>query len=168
MKKETKNQRLKIPTPIPLAFFVCPFPTGCKNCHRRECLQEKSLCLLTVPLEFTLPQFGVLRISCGFAFDGASISRWLWPIFGHPFSPRLLRAALLHDALYSSGILDRKRCDSLFFWQLTTKEGVTFWKAKLMYYGVRIFGKKHYLRDGEGGPHRGEVTLHPGCEWEEN
>ena len=115
MKKETKNQRLKIPTPIPLAFFVCPFPTGCKSCHRRECLQEKSLCLLTVPLEFTLPQFGVLRISCGFAFDGASISRWLWPIFGHPFSPRLLRAALLHDALYSSGILDRKRCDSLFF-----------------------------------------------------
>ena len=52
-------------------------------------------------------------IKSGFITDFASVPRLLWPIFP-PFSPEYGKAAVLHDGLYSSKIVTRKRADDLF------------------------------------------------------
>lgn len=41
-----------------------------------------------------------ILIPRGFIFDGASIPRFFWRIVGHPFHPKRLIAALIHDALF--------------------------------------------------------------------
>ena len=50
----------------------------------------------------------------GFVFDGASIPRFLWRIFGHPMEVPRVAAALAHDWLYASHIVDRKTADAIY------------------------------------------------------
>ena len=75
----------------------------------------------------------------GFEFDGASIPPLLWPVIGSPFDPRFVRAALIHDWLYSSHLIDRKTADRAFQAVLIA-DGVTDWRAGLMYSAVRAGG----------------------------
>ena len=78
----------------------------------------------------------------GFKTDGASIPRFLWRIIGHPFAPRIIRAAVVHDYLYSKECdlnMDRKKADREFR-NIMKTDGVKVIKRNLLYFGVRIGG----------------------------
>lgn len=82
----------------------------------------------------------------GFKTDGASIPRAFWWLIGSPFTGKYVEAALLHDALYASEFYDRELCDFIFLSEMQN-QGVSWWRADLMYWAVRIGGyfvwKKH-------------------------
>lgn len=81
----------------------------------------------------------VITIPSGFVSDGSSIPRLLWPIFGSPFSPKLLKPSIEHDFLivenYEGEIRD------LHFYSRLREFGVKKWKAYLMYLGVKLWRK---------------------------
>ena len=75
----------------------------------------------------------------GFDFDGASIPKSLWGIFGNPLSGDFRIAALVHDVLYASQVLPRKVCDDIFL-ELMKIHGVSYAKRYSMYLAVRSTG----------------------------
>lgn len=75
----------------------------------------------------------------GFASDGASIPRLLWPLVGPRYAPRTFPAALAHDALYASELLPRRQADDEFR-RLLTVAGVSRFAARAYWCGVRAFG----------------------------
>lgn len=83
---------------------------------------------------------GTFIIPKGFITDLASTPRFLWSILP-PFG-RYSVAALVHDYLYRIGY-DKKLADKVFY-ELMIKHGTYKWKAKVMYYGVKLFGFKAY------------------------
>lgn len=83
-----------------------------------------------------------ITIHEGFKTDGASIPRFLWRILGHPFEPRVARAAVVHDFLYSKYCqlnMDRKKVDREFN-KILKQDGVNSIKRTLLYFGVRVGG----------------------------
>jgi len=58
-----------------------------------------------------------------------------------------MRAAILHDWLYSTGMLPRAECDAVLSRALRTGDGVARWRAWLFWAGVRIGGAGHYGAD---------------------
>jgi hypothetical protein len=80
-----------------------------------------------------------IAVPAGFEFDGASIPPLAWPIIGSPFDPRFVRAALLHDWIYSSHLMPRKEAD-IAFRDILLADGVGDWRAELMYRAVRLAG----------------------------
>ena len=104
-----------------------------------------------------IPEKGVYRliesviiegVHCpkGFEFDGASVPGFLWPIIGSPFDPRFMAPALVHDRLYSTGEISRKKADKIFK-KLLLANGVPEETAESMYAGVRIGGGSHYNKE---------------------
>ena len=81
-----------------------------------------------------------IEVRAGLETDGASVPRIFWNIFP-PVSGRYLEAAVLHDALYASKLIDRKEADKIFL-EAMKDLGVSLWKRKVMYWAVRAFGKK--------------------------
>ena len=79
----------------------------------------------------------------GFITDFASVPRFLWSIF--PPWDKYGKAAVLHDYLYSYQIFERKICDRIFYEAMTVL-GVPWWKRKVMYLAVRVFGESHYKK----------------------
>lgn len=79
----------------------------------------------------------------GFEFDGASIPRFFWSYIGHPFSPRFVKASLIHDYM-CNGQFDRKIADRKFK-ELLKEAGVPSWKASIMYSAVRGYAKLNGL-----------------------
>lgn len=53
------------------------------------------------------------------------------------------RAACLHDFLYATRTLDRKKCDEIFY-EAMKFDKMTKWKAWVIYKSVRLFGNKAY------------------------
>lgn len=70
-------------------------------------------------------------------------STWDIPIVTELCSGTGNRSAILHDYLYRSGSVRRSRADELYREALIS-EGVSYWKAGLMYEGVRIGGRGSY------------------------
>ena len=54
-----------------------------------------------------------------------------------------LHSGILHDFIYKTKSFDRKVCDMIFY-ECMRWEGSGFIKAKVYYYGVRLFGGKYY------------------------
>lgn len=79
----------------------------------------------------------------GFACDGQSIPRPLWPIFGHPLQGTAIRAAFLHDRGYYLGLRSKKETD-LAFYHALQEEGDA--KPYTKYLGVKLFGFWNWLR----------------------
>lgn len=75
----------------------------------------------------------------GFASDGASIPRLLWPLVGPRYAPRTFPAAFAHDALYASELLPRRQADDEFR-LLLVLTGVSRFAARAYWCGVRAFG----------------------------
>lgn len=96
---------------------------------------------------FNSPLDGALKIiGPGFSFDGATIPALFWfPLRLHPFSPRIITAALEHDYCYYLK-LDRKKSDKLFYRNLR-KHGINKVRAWVMYRAVRLAGWVFYLSD---------------------
>jgi len=85
----------------------------------------------------------------GTTTDFASIPRWLWCIFP-PHDYEYLRASILHDFLYRSQIKPRRVADKLFL-KAMLKDGTPKWKAYLMYFAVRVFGRFAWERNKKEG-----------------
>jgi hypothetical protein len=74
----------------------------------------------------------------GFLFNGANIPSICWTILRlHPWHPRLLRAALLHDYLYSKG---RKVKADKAFKSMLKADGCNKFQYMACYWAVRLFG----------------------------
>lgn len=75
-------------------------------------------------------------VPAGFISDGATVPRILWPVF--PPIGRYLKATLVHDYYLQLGH-QRKTCDQ-HFKQCLIHLGIKPWRAKAMYYGLRVYG----------------------------
>lgn len=76
-------------------------------------------------------------VPAGFVTDFASVPRGLWNILP-PFG-RYSRAAVLHDWMYHTGIVNRARADRIFLEGMAAL-GVSWAKRWAMYFGVRVGG----------------------------
>lgn len=85
---------------------------------------------MTFAYGFTVPK--------GFVTDLASIPKWLWFI-GRPTNIKFQRAAVAHDWLLSRVEVPKCRADRVFF-ELLKEDGVSLWKARIMYITVKVFG----------------------------
>ena len=87
----------------------------------------------------------VVHVMPGFRTDGASIPRWLWPVFGSPYDPDIMAAAIGHDAMYRGRIVPRADADAAFR-RMMKANGVARWKRRRIWLGVRLFGWITWLR----------------------
>lgn len=88
-------------------------------------------------------------VPSGFVTDFASVPRILWPLF--PPYGRYGKAAVVHDWLYAHKWLfdknaermkiTKEQADTIFYEAMLVLD-VPKWKAKLMYWAVKMFGKK--------------------------
>lgn len=88
----------------------------------------------------------VYYIPSNFETDLASIPKIAWPIMA-PAHSSLMRPAIIHDWFY------RKTCDftryetDLIFYHMLRNDGVSYFRASMMYYAVRLFGWNYYNED---------------------
>lgn len=82
-------------------------------------------------------------MSKGFEFDGLSKPEAMWSIMGCPFGGLDTIEGAIHDALYATGLFDRRMSDLLFY-EIMLFCGVEKSKARTMYYAVRAGGESHY------------------------
>ena len=80
-----------------------------------------------------------VHVMPGFRTDGASIPRLLWPIFGSPYDPDIIAAAIGHDALYRGRIVPRRDADNAFR-DMMEANGIPARKRRRIWLGVRLFG----------------------------
>ena len=79
----------------------------------------------------------VIKVPRGFVTDFASVPQFLWgwlPSWG-----KYGKAAILHDYIYQTHLTERSIADSIFY-EAMLISGTRLLRAKLMYYGVRLFG----------------------------
>lgn len=107
-------------------------------------------------IRLTSPVVGIVNgapwiVPSGFVSDGATIPRLAWRVAGHPFSRRILRPAIIHDAGYELAVetpsLDRypTRLDvDRAFYSLLRYEGVGWARAHVMYAAVRAGGRGYW------------------------
>lgn len=57
-----------------------------------------------------------------------------------------MRAAILHDWLYTVGKIPRCECDSVYYRALTTGDGTARWRSAIFWIGVRIGGHWSYIK----------------------
>ena len=83
----------------------------------------------------------VLTVPANFECDGASVPRFLWGSVSPQIHPCTLRGAVAHDYLYRHQPpgWSRKEADQLFY-DLIREDGLSWFRAKKAYWGVRIFG----------------------------
>ena len=107
----------------------------------------KILWKLNKPLRFAT-HVGLISIPKYFITDGASCPKILWSLCS-PMSGPQVEAAILHDFLYSKDsdnlglLLNRKTVDKMFLAAMLAN-GTKKWRAKAIYFGVRMGGKKSY------------------------
>jgi hypothetical protein len=93
---------------------------------------------LTAPLfYFSKVADTLVHVPAGFVSDFASVPRlpliyWLTGDSAH-------LAAVVHDYLYASHMVDRKKADAIFE-EASAVAGVPWWRRKLMWLGVRVGG----------------------------
>lgn len=80
-----------------------------------------------------------------FICDGASVPRLLWPVFGHPFDRKHIRASVRHDWRNAVGGTrqDRQRADREYREDLK-RDGQCFPLRWLEYFAVRLWGRSHF------------------------
>jgi len=103
---------------------------------------------LTQNFAFVVRDSGVMVrvvVPAGTVTDFASIPRPLWWLY--PPDGPWAEAAVIHDWLYSRGLLSRFLSDAIFR-EAMARYGVPWWRRAILYYAVRLFGGRHY--GGEG------------------
>ena len=84
----------------------------------------------------------LILVPCGFKTDFASIPRIFWAILS-PLGRHTI-PSIIHDYLYSDLFkISRKEAD-LIFYKSMLDYGVEIYYAKIMYWCVSLFGKKHF------------------------
>lgn len=84
-------------------------------------------------------------VPVGFVSDGASVPRALRWLCGDPMERPRLYAALLHDWLYTTGVVSRAEADAVYYAMLR-HFGYSPVDASVNYLAVRLFGSRHYGR----------------------
>ena len=87
-------------------------------------------------------------VKAGFDFDGASIPKWLWSIYGSPLNGNYVVASLIHDGLYASQIVSKSLSDKIFL-DLMKQSKVGYVKRTSMYLAVKMFGGKDWNKANE-------------------
>jgi len=100
----------------------------------------------------------IFIIHKGFTFDGASIPRPLWSVYGCPFGGLYTLASCLHDALYSTHLFNKSASDRLFY-EAMIASAVDRKIAIQMYLGVRTFGSDAYNNKQELAYNREYVEI---------
>jgi len=86
-----------------------------------------------------ISKWGVMTLTEGYAWDGPS-----GPTFD---TPSLMRASLVHDALYQlmrEGLLDfkKRKTADIIYRDLALEDGTPPWRARIHYWSLRVFGKR--------------------------
>lgn len=83
----------------------------------------------------------VLIVPACFQSDGASVPQFLWSTVSPAIDPRTIRGAVAHDYLYrmTPAGWTRKMADEMFY-DLIRADGLGWWRAQKVYWGVRLFG----------------------------
>ena len=89
-----------------------------------------------------------VTVKKGFDFDGASIPKWLWSIYGSPLNGNYVVASLIHDGLYASQKVSKKVSDKIFL-DIMKQSNVGYIKRTSMYLAVKIFGGKDWKEANE-------------------
>lgn len=87
-------------------------------------------------------RYGPVTVPSGFQTDGASIPRFLWSVIGHPMTVKYIRAAIVHDYLYSLG---EKTTGDKIFYDLLLEDRTNKYLAWIMYQAVKHFGGKAWI-----------------------
>ena len=89
----------------------------------------------------------LIDIPEGFITDLASVPKMFRNVF-NTYGKNYTRAAVVHDYLYAQGYkmgIDRKQADEIFL-EIMKERGVNFFKRNLMYWSVRVAGRRHYRK----------------------
>ena len=87
---------------------------------------------------------GILfTIPLGFETDLASIPQIAWPILA-PAHSSLIRPAIVHDWMYRTACYFTRKQSDLIFYHLLVNEGISRFRASIMYYAVRLFGWNYF------------------------
>ena len=89
-----------------------------------------------------------ITVKKGFDFDGASIPKWLWSIYGSPLSGNYVVASLIHDGLYASQKVSKGISDKIFL-DTMKQSNVGYIKRTSMYLAVKMFGGKDWKEANE-------------------
>ena len=84
-----------------------------------------------------------ITVKKGFDFDGASIPKWLWSIYGSPLNGNYVVASLIHDGLYASQKVSKEISDKIFL-DIMKQSKVGYMKRTSMYLAVKMFGGKDW------------------------
>ena len=95
-----------------------------------------------------------VTVKKGFDFDGASIPKWLWSIYGSPLNGNYVVASLIHDGLYASQKVSKRISDKIFL-DIMKQSNVGYIKRTSMYLAVKVFGGKDWK---EASKHKDEYT----------
>jgi len=87
----------------------------------------------------------------GNIYDGATIPRWAWTLFGSPYTEHYRRAAAFHDVAYMYQLRTRLLADRMLK-EAAIVDGTGKSKACLMEQCVRLAGQK-YWDDLDQGNH---------------
>lgn len=96
----------------------------------------------------------IITVPEGFPTDLASTPRI--PIIYEAVGNTAVRAAVVHDYLYTSGRESRAIADAVFR-EAMEATGVAWWRRWVMWVGVRLGGRSHYTATPAGSP----VASHP-------
>ena len=89
-----------------------------------------------------------ITVKKGFDFDGASIPKWLWSIYGSPLNGNYVVASLIHDGLYASQKVSKGISDKIFL-DIMKQSNVGYIKRTSMYLAVKMFGGKDWKEASE-------------------
>ena len=89
-----------------------------------------------------------ITVKKGFDFDGASIPKWLWSIYGSPLNGNYVVASLIHDGLYASQKVSKRISDKIFL-DVMKQSNVGYIKRTSMYLAVTMFGGKDWKEASE-------------------
>ena len=89
-----------------------------------------------------------VTVKKGFDFDGASIPKWLWSIYGSPLNGNYVVASLIHDGLYASQKVSKEIADKIFL-DIMKQSKVGYMKRTSMYLAVKLFGGKDWKEASE-------------------
>lgn len=95
----------------------------------------------TIIVESSYFTNGILEIPKGFKSDGCTLKGILKMFFGCQHTPEYLPASIIHDYILSnpSVVNNNRRKSSQVLKEVLLLEGVTYWKATLMYIGVELY-----------------------------
>lgn len=89
-----------------------------------------------------------ITVKAGFDFDGASIPKWLWSIYGSPLNGNYVVASVIHDGLYASQLVSKSLSDKIFL-DVMKQSNVGYIKRTSMYLAVKLFGGKDWKKSNE-------------------